>query len=221
MKRLFALTGAAVAMLSVGMISNSANAAIFLTQGGTASGTAGVVSASGPVTYDFSSTFAPLTANVGSVLYTSGTVDGVSAAPFGDSTAYASVGSNVTPQSATLSLGAGVNYLGFYWGSVDQYNTLELFNGTTSLGVFTGSQILDPANGFQGATGSAFVNFNTYGTTAITSAVFTSSQKAFEFDSITTGVPEPSTWAMMVLGFAGLGFLGYRRRTGNVNFRVV
>jgi hypothetical protein len=27
----------------------------------------------------------------------------------------------------------------------------------------------------------------------------------------TTGVPEPSTWAMMLLGFAGLGFVGYRR----------
>jgi PEP-CTERM motif len=25
------------------------------------------------------------------------------------------------------------------------------------------------------------------------------------------GTPEPSTWAMMILGFAGLGFLGYRR----------
>ena len=25
-----------------------------------------------------------------------------------------------------------------------------------------------------------------------------------------TAVPEPSTWAMMLLGFAGLGFLGYR-----------
>ena len=25
-------------------------------------------------------------------------------------------------------------------------------------------------------------------------------------------VPEPSTWAMMLLGFAGLGFAGYRRR---------
>jgi hypothetical protein len=24
-------------------------------------------------------------------------------------------------------------------------------------------------------------------------------------------VPEPSTWAMMLAGFAGLGFLGYRR----------
>jgi hypothetical protein len=23
--------------------------------------------------------------------------------------------------------------------------------------------------------------------------------------------PEPSTWAMMLLGFAGLGFLGYRK----------
>jgi hypothetical protein len=34
-------------------------------------------------------------------------------------------------------------------------------------------------------------------------------------DSITVlqAVPEPSTWAMMVLGFAGLGFLAYRRRS--------
>jgi hypothetical protein len=35
------------------------------------------------------------------------------------------------------------------------------------------------------------------------------------------GVPEPSTWAMMVAGFAGLGFLSYRRtrRNGGLNFR--
>jgi hypothetical protein len=26
------------------------------------------------------------------------------------------------------------------------------------------------------------------------------------------GVPEPSTWAMMILGFAGLGFMAYRRK---------
>jgi uncharacterized membrane protein len=26
-----------------------------------------------------------------------------------------------------------------------------------------------------------------------------------------TVVPEPSTWAMMLLGFVGLGFVGYRR----------
>lgn len=29
---------------------------------------------------------------------------------------------------------------------------------------------------------------------------------------VTTAVPEPSTWAMMILGFAGLGFMAYRRK---------
>jgi PEP-CTERM motif len=29
---------------------------------------------------------------------------------------------------------------------------------------------------------------------------------------IATSVPEPSTWAMMLLGFAGIGFMAYRRR---------
>jgi len=29
-------------------------------------------------------------------------------------------------------------------------------------------------------------------------------------------VPEPSTWAMMALGFAGLGFAGYRKQSKNV-----
>jgi len=29
--------------------------------------------------------------------------------------------------------------------------------------------------------------------------------------SLTAGIPEASTWAMMMLGFAGLGFAGYRK----------
>ena len=32
--------------------------------------------------------------------------------------------------------------------------------------------------------------------------------------SVTPGVPEPSTWALMLLGFAGLGLAGYRRSRG-------
>jgi hypothetical protein len=35
--------------------------------------------------------------------------------------------------------------------------------------------------------------------------------QALEFTPTTSTVPEPSTWAMMLLGFAGLGFLGYRQ----------
>jgi len=30
---------------------------------------------------------------------------------------------------------------------------------------------------------------------------------------LTAGVPEPSTWAMLLIGFAGLGFMGYRRKS--------
>jgi hypothetical protein len=29
-------------------------------------------------------------------------------------------------------------------------------------------------------------------------------------------VPEPSTWAMMILGFCGLGYLAYRRRSSTL-----
>jgi len=36
-----------------------------------------------------------------------------------------------------------------------------------------------------------------------------------------SAVPEPSTWAMMVLGFAGVGFMAYRRRNQMPAFRVV
>ena len=43
---------------------------------------------------------------------------------------------------------------------------------------------------------------------------------ATEVDSITVtsgGVPEPSTWAAMLLGFAGLGYIGYRKRADSVS----
>ena len=33
------------------------------------------------------------------------------------------------------------------------------------------------------------------------------------YSSITDAVPEPSTWAMMILGFSGLGFMAYRRKS--------
>jgi hypothetical protein len=33
-----------------------------------------------------------------------------------------------------------------------------------------------------------------------------------DFGAVTPTVPEPSTWAMMILGFCGVGFMAYRRR---------
>jgi hypothetical protein len=38
-------------------------------------------------------------------------------------------------------------------------------------------------------------------------------------DLVVTPVPEPGTWAMMLLGFCGIGFLAYRRRnSGTLRF---
>jgi hypothetical protein len=36
----------------------------------------------------------------------------------------------------------------------------------------------------------------------------------FTFATAAPPVPEPSTWAMMILGFAGVGFVAYRRKRG-------
>lgn len=47
--------------------------------------------------------------------------------------------------------------------------------------------------------------------------------KQFELSGVTavTAVPEPTTWAMMILGFAGVGFLAYRRRSDGAALRIV
>jgi hypothetical protein len=39
-------------------------------------------------------------------------------------------------------------------------------------------------------------------------------------DGVTSAVPEPSTWAMMILGFCGLGFMAYRRKQNGVALSV-
>jgi hypothetical protein len=36
---------------------------------------------------------------------------------------------------------------------------------------------------------------------------------AYDFSPVTPAVPEPSTWAMMLLGFAGIGYMAYRRNS--------
>ena len=42
-------------------------------------------------------------------------------------------------------------------------------------------------------------------------SVFDGPQLGLRYGGVAFAAPEPSTWAMMLLGFAGLGFAGYRR----------
>ena len=52
----------------------------------------------------------------------------------------------------------------------------------------------------------------------VDSVTFSSSQNAFEVADVAVAAPEPATWAVMLLGFAGMGAVlrGNRRRTANV-----
>jgi hypothetical protein len=39
---------------------------------------------------------------------------------------------------------------------------------------------------------------------------------------VSPSVPEPSTWAMLILGFAGVGFMAYRRKSEvSINGRLI
>lgn len=177
-------------------------------------------------TYTFDagpSPFTNVTPNAGAQLFYTGSVDGQNAAPFGDVTQYVSVGTSDVPQSATLALASPTTYIGLYWGSIDEYNTIVLTDVNNQQ--FSVSSLLypqlSPDNGDQGVLGSKYVNIFT--DVGIQSITFSSTAKAFEFDNLTVAaVPEASTWAMMILGFLGMGFIGYRRssKAGRPAFRL-
>jgi hypothetical protein len=44
---------------------------------------------------------------------------------------------------------------------------------------------------------------------------------SFAGPAVTSAVPEPSTWAMMILGFFGVGFMAYRRKQHGPALRLV
>jgi len=115
------------------------------------------------------------------------------------------------------------NYVGLYWGSIDTYNTLNLYNGNTLVGTVVGNQVGAPADGNQ-ASGDANRYVNISSSLLFNRVEFVSSSPAFELDNValTAAVPEASTWAMMLLGFLGLGFLGYRKssKTSVASFRL-
>jgi hypothetical protein len=56
--------------------------------------------------------------------------------------------------------------------------------------------------------------------TGIAGASCTTGSVAANHITVTGSVPEPSTWAMMILGFFGVGFMAYRRKQNGPAFRM-
>lgn len=103
----------------------------------------------------------------------------------------------------------------FYWGSIDAFNSLQLLDRSGASFFTIAGPAIPPANGNQTA---PFTNrrvvFQLSGADRnLGGLIFTSTNKAFEVDTLAFQlVPEPASWAMMVLGFGGLGALLRARR---------
>ncbi len=110
---------------------------------------------------------------------------------------------------------------GFLLGSLDTYNglTVNYANGTSQ--TFAGSGITGGAGATTGSGGGFVTIRQDAGDPRITGVSFSSSQNSFEFDTLGVGgVPEPTTWAMMILGFGVVGGAMRRRKTVSTAFKL-
>lgn len=115
---------------------------------------------------------------------------------------------------ATIDFAYGVQRFQFDWGSIDSYNTLTVYKqGGGSLVVVPGGNFPNLANGNQALPGTNGL-FTVFGTAGerFTGIRLDSSTNSFEVDNLAVAVPEPATWGMMILGFAGMGAMIRRRR---------
>jgi hypothetical protein len=121
---------------------------------------------------------------------------------------------------------AGSKLFSFVLGSLDAYNTLTLTYASGPSDTFTGGAIVgnpaldttSPGNGTSSTTNGVVTFRVNPGDSLITGATFSSTFNAFEFDNLSTDLPEPAAWAMMIFGFALVGGSLRRRPTTKVNF---
>ena len=207
------LSKALVTVVAAAGMATAASAGVFV------SATPGCASYCGPtpITYDFESNPPGFVLDSTSFVGP-GSSDGLYAQPLGSEGVYFSVGpSTVTHNNVTI--GNDIDNFSFIWGSVDLYNilTLQTLGGTY---IFDGAAIAALIPGFADGnqtspTSNPIVTFFLSGDDRqAVSFNMDSDTNAFEIDSIAVNaaVPEPGTWAMMLLGFGAIGVSIRRRR---------
>jgi hypothetical protein len=121
-----------------------------------------------------------------------------------------SVSIGQTP-AANATLGAGLSGTLEFFAGDGQFFTVNLggvFSGTfTHAFTYGASGIYIPSFDFEGRTSEAANSGFT-----VPNDQSISHLGNFAPVTVTPSVPEPSTWAMMILGFAGIGFMAYQRK---------
>jgi hypothetical protein len=133
--------------------------------------------------------------------------------PSDDPNLYLTVPDEKNAGEATFGLGTTANYFGLFWGSIDDYNTLEFYNGSDLVKSIGGEFLKSVDNNIlvQGdqvdLDDNRYVNFF-FGSDVFDTVRFISSQNAFESDNHAWAniaqVPEPGTLALFGMGIAGL-----------------
>jgi hypothetical protein len=109
-------------------------------------------------------------------------------------------------------VGSGPSSLGFFADSANGQGANPLNTPGVNLLTVTGAPASDP-DSFSGTRFSAFSAGSPFSMTESASLALVSGGSITGFNqSMTTGVPEPKTWAMLVGGFTLMGLLGYKRR---------
>jgi hypothetical protein len=148
---------------------------------------------------------------------------GDAATPYGDGdTTHKYFSADGSGGLVTLKYSAPQNSLFMIWGTVDTEtgrNLIAFNNGFSIDGNFLNSAA--GCNGCISSDGNQDVVLSFKGfTNSFNQVAFSDSgNPAFEF--AVTAVPEISTWGMMILGFFGLGFFGYRKsKASGSSFRI-
>ncbi|MEH2261682.1 Npun_F0296 family exosortase-dependent surface protein [Nostoc sp.] len=154
-------------------------------------------------------TYSNITSNI-----VQGSVSSQYASPYGDNTKFltiAPVGSNVAGDSGLVNIKfkEAVNYFGFYAGSLDDYNFVDIYKGNQLLKTFSGLDVPTAiANGsWTSSEANLFVNLVADTGETFDRVVMRSNGIAFETDNHAyrlASVPEPSA----MLGVLAIGACG-------------
>jgi len=126
-----------------------------------------------------------------------------------DDTWYLTVPKNLLAgNSATISFDSDYNYLGFFWGSIDTYNTIEFFDNDSLVATYKGDYVSSGSGNQTAADTNKYVNF--FMSHSFDAIKLTSTNYAFELDNLAVAVvPVPGA---VLLGFLGLGAAGLKLR---------